>query len=149
MRADNTHHLIDASSARRHNTWARANDALRRLTDTGGPISVARLATEARVSRSWIYAQPELRARIEQAQASASTATDAPEFLPDERHGASPASLLRRLELAHQRIQQLTDDNRRLRDQLAHAYGQQRQQRHTGTGRPPARSIPDGIGPCS
>jgi small-conductance mechanosensitive channel len=148
MRADNSHHLIEASSARRHNTWARANGALQRLTDAGGPISVARLATEARVSRSWIYAQPELRDRIEQAQASDNAATaPTPEPGPHESHGASPASLLRRLELAHQRIQQLTDDNRRLRDQLAQTYGQHREQRQTG--RPHARSTPDTIGPCS
>jgi len=149
MRADNSHHLIDASSARRHNTWARANGALQRLADAGGPISVARLATEARVSRSWIYAQPELRDRIEQAQASDRAAT-APTPQPDpyEGHGgASPASLLRRLELAHQRIQQLTDDNRRLRDQLAQTYGQHREERQTG--RPPLRAAPDTIGPCS
>lgn len=148
MRADNTHHLIDASSARRHNTWARANDALQRLADAGGPISVARLATEARVSRSWIYAQPELRDRIEQAQAGDSAATTpTPDPRPHQGHGASPASLLRRLELAHQRIQQLTDDNRRLRDQLAQTYGQHREQRQTG--RPHPGATPDTIGPCS
>ena len=148
MRADNSHHLIDASSARRHNTWARANGALQRLADAGGPISVARLATEARVSRSWIYAQPELRDRIEQAQASDSAATaPTPEPGPHEGHGASPASLLRRLELAHQRIQLLTDDNRRLRDQLAQTYGQHREERQTG--RPRGHSTPSTIGPCS
>lgn len=148
MRADNSHHLIDASSARRLNTWARANGALQRLADAGGPISVAQLATEARVSRSWIYAQPELRDRIEQAQAGDSVATaPTPEPGVPTGHGASPASLLRRLELAHQRIQQLTDDNRRLRDQLAQTYGQHREERQTGRPRP--RATPDTIGPCS
>ena len=64
-----------------------------------------------------------------------------------DRQGASAASLLRRLELAHQRIKQLTDDNRRLRDQLARAHGQRRAERQTGPTR--VRSTPGTIGPCS
>ena len=42
------------------------------------------------------------------------------------RQRASDASLLRRLETAHRRIRQLTQDNQQLREQLARALGQQR-----------------------
>jgi hypothetical protein len=142
VRADNGHHLIEASSRRRQNTLARARTGLQRLLDAGEPVSVTRLATEARVSRSWIYTQPQLLGEIHQSQpASANSAS------PHDRQGASAASLLRRLELAHQRIKQLTDDNRRLRDQLARAHGQRRAQRQTGN--TPSRSKNRTIGPCS
>lgn len=134
MRADNSHHIIEASYCRRQNTLARAQAGLQRLLDAGEPISVARLAHEANVSRSWIYAEPELRAQIEHASTGAASATPAPDADRSSQH-ASAASLRRRIELAQQRIQQLTDDNRRLRDQLARTYGQQRAEHQTG--RPP------------
>ena len=140
VRADNSHHIIEASQARRANTLARADAALQRLRETHQPVSVARLATEARVSRSWIYTQPDLLDEIQQSQPAAAT-NDAGH---GQRQGASAASLLRRLELAHERIKQLTDDNRRLRDQLARAHGQRRAERQTGPTRD--RST---IGPCS
>lgn len=140
MRADNSHHLVDAARRRHNDTLARADAALQRLRDTGWPITVARLATEAGVSRSWIYTQPELLAETQQLHTAAG---------PGHRQAqsASAASLLRRLELAHQRIKQLTDDNRRLRDQLARAHGQHRAERRTGN--TPSRSEHRTIGPCS
>jgi hypothetical protein len=127
VRADNSHHIVDAARRRRDGTLARAEAALQRLRDAGEPISVARLAEEAGVSRSWIYTQPHLRDQIDQAQAVPSGEQPAP-----LAHGASSASLLRRLELAHRRIQHLTDENQRLRDQLARARGQRRAERQTG-----------------
>lgn len=145
MRADNSHHLVEAARRRRQNTVTRADLALRRLLDTGEPVSVARLATEARVSRSWIYAQPKLRAQIEQAQTTPTPTP--PGAAPIDDWSASSASLLRRLELAHQRIQQLTDDNHRLRDQLARAHGQRRAERQIGN--TPMRPSSGIIGPCS
>jgi hypothetical protein len=141
VRADNSHHLAAAARRRRDDTLARAQTALQRLGDAGQPVSVARLATEAGVSRSWIYTQPELLDQIQQTQPAPTNGAT-----PHDRQGASAASLLRRLELAHQRIKQLTDDNRRLRDQLARAHGQRRAERQTGT----TRGRPTGIiGPCS
>ena len=38
----------------------------------------------------------------------------------------SDASLRQRLSLAHERIRELDDDNRRLRDQIAHLHGELR-----------------------
>lgn len=103
---------------------------------------MARLATEAGVSRSWIYTQPELLADIQQSQPTSANGASI-----NHRRGASAASLLRRLELAHQRIKQLTDDNRRLREQLARAHGQRRAEHQTGDTR--GRSTTGTIGPCS
>lgn len=139
MRADNSHLVVDAARRRRDDTRARAETALQRLRDAGGPISVARLAVEADVSRSWIYTQPHLRDQIDQSQALSLDQQPAP-----RANGASPASLLRRLELAHRRIQDLTNDNQRLREQLARIRGQRRAQRQTGH-----RHTETTIGPCS
>lgn len=144
MRADNSHYLVDAARRRHDDTLARADAALQRLRDTGRPITVARLATEAGVSRSWIYTQPELLAETQQLHTAAGPADGAGHR---QAQSASAASLLRRLELAHQRIKQLTDDNRRLRDQLARAHGQHRAERQTGN--TPSRSEHRTIGPCS
>ncbi len=141
MRADNSRHIIAAAHRRRDDTLARAELALQRLRDHGKPLSVARLADEAGVSRSWVYSQPHLRDQIDQAD---NTPTSPPPDRPTR--SASPASLLHRLELAHQRIQQLTDDNRRLRDQLARQRGQRRAERPPGSPRPPTATT---IGPCS
>lgn len=142
MRADNSRHLADAARRRRDDTLSRAHAALQRLRDAGQPVSVARLATEAGVSRSWIYTQPELLDEIQQSQ----PATPSNHANHRDRQGASAASLLRRLELAHQRIKQLSDDNHRLRDQLARAHGHRRAERQTGA--TPGR-LNGTIGPCS
>ncbi|MGI8872790.1 MAG: hypothetical protein ACR2KP_00400 [Egibacteraceae bacterium] len=89
------------------------------------------------------YTQPELLDEIRQLHTPAASANGARHH---QGHGASAASLLRRLELAHQRIKQLTDDNRRLRDQLARSHGHRRAERQTGA--TPGR-LNGTIGPCS
>lgn len=123
MRADNTRHLQAAARRRRHDTLARASTALDVIARDGQPVTVARLAATAGVSRSWIYTQPELLDRIEILAHDRPRQTRDP--VPSSQR-ASTASLQRRLELAHQRIRQLTDENQRLHDELARAYGQLR-----------------------
>ena len=61
MRADNTGHLVAAARSRAEQTRQRAVAALRRMDSTGTPISVEALARHAGVSRSWLYAQADLR----------------------------------------------------------------------------------------
>jgi TolA-binding protein len=100
----------------------RASETLTALAEGGGPVSIAALATRAGVSRSWIYTQPELRDRIEQLQQSSSRIRRR----TDGVHRASDKSLRRRLDLAHQRITQLSKENQQLREALAHAHGQLR-----------------------
>jgi septal ring factor EnvC (AmiA/AmiB activator) len=124
MQADNTAHLHAATQRRRQQTLARASDALDRLAITDEPISVARVAAVASVSRSWLYTQPELLERIE-ALTQQRPAPAEGDRVPAGQRASSP-SLMRRLELAHQRVGQLTEENQRLRDELARAYGRLR-----------------------
>jgi hypothetical protein len=123
MRADNSHHLITAARRRAAATRKRAVTALRRMDKAGTPITVDAVAKHARVSRSWLYNQPDLRAEIERLRARRSTA--ASRTLPD-RQRASDASLLRRLESATERINRLETENQQLREALALALGEQR-----------------------
>lgn len=123
MRADNSACLRAAAHRRSQATVERAEQTLRLLTATGEPVTIARFAAAAQVSRSWLYTQPELLAKI----------TALPRPAPRPASAAAPASqrasttsLQRRLELAHQRIRQLNTDNQRLRAELARAYGQLR-----------------------
>jgi len=75
------------------------------------------------VSRSWLYAQPDVRAEIERLRGARRRAPDSP--VP-ARQRSSDASLLRRLQAANTRIRRLTEDNKDLRERLALALGEQR-----------------------
>jgi hypothetical protein len=123
MRADNTRHIIAAARQRHQLTRAKAIRALRTLDAEGVPVTFETVASVASVSRSWLYAQPDIRAEIERLRDAFRRAPATP--VP-ARQRASGASLLRRLETATQRNQQLTRENRRLREQLAQALGEQR-----------------------
>src|SRR6478672_1955293 len=109
MRSDNSQHLVAAARKRAAQTRRRAITALRRIADNPGAISFDSVASEAGVSRSWLYAQPDLRAQIEQLRARnhQRPATAA----PPERQRATDTSLLRRLEAAADRIRRLEQDN--------------------------------------
>jgi hypothetical protein len=122
MPADRAHHLAQHARKRHERTLQRASETLTALADSGGPVSVAALATRAEVSRSWIYTQPELRDRIEQLQQVSSLSGRG----ANNAHRASDESLRRRLALAHQRITQLRNENQQLREALARAHGQLR-----------------------
>lgn len=125
MRRDNSHHLVAAAERRRADTLERARHALHELGEIGERRTVMQIAAHAGVSRSWLYAQPELRDQLRQLTAISETAEPAPARI--ER--GSDASLRQRLTLAHERIRELDNDNRRLRDQIAHLHGQLRANR--------------------
>jgi hypothetical protein len=124
MRADNTAHLRAAVARRQRNTQHRAQTVLAELQAAAEPLTVAKLAKMAGVARSWIYTQPELLQQIRQQH-------------PAERRrppaAASDASWQQRLEVAHQRIRDLTAENKKLRDQLAKAHGALRAHQATST----------------
>lgn len=124
MRADNTHHSREAVKQRQHKPRQRGAAALADLQRQNLPISVAGLARRAGVTRSWIYSQPDLVATIRERR---STTT---RFAPP-RTMATDESWKRRLELAHDRIRQLSHEVQQLRDQLARAHGHLRQQHIT------------------
>jgi hypothetical protein len=145
MRADNSRFLVQAARRRSHATRERAIRALRRLAAAGEPVTFDAVARTAGVSRSWLYAQPDLRLEIgrlrthhQQGQERASSAPAVP-----ARQRASDASLRQRLEAVNAEIRRLRQENQRLREQLAWALGERRATMH------PGRSGPPMTGPCS
>lgn len=123
MRPDNAAPIIAAARKRHELTRAKAIQALRELDHTGTPLTFQSVAQRSGVSRSWLYAQPDIRAEIERLR-DATQQTPSPPIPASQR--ASEASLLRRLAEANQRNHQLAEDNQRLRRQLAHALGDHR-----------------------
>jgi hypothetical protein len=126
MRADNSRHIIAAAQRRREYTRAKAVHAIRSLDAQGQSVTFQSVARHAGVSRSWLYAQPDLRAEIDRLRATHRRAPTSP--VP-ARQRASDASLQRRLQAAQLRIRHLAEENQQLRDQLARALGQQRADR--------------------
>lgn len=146
MRADNSDHLLAAAQQRSQATHQRALAGLRRMDNAGTAVTFDAVAREAGVSRSWLYSQPDLRAEIERLRDRQRSTSG--RVLPDRQRGTD-ASLLRRLELAAQRIRQLQEDNKRLRRALAEALGERRTDTPSGPRHDtPARRVSDVIGPC-
>lgn len=123
MRADNSAHVIAAARRRSDDARRRAVTALRSLDASGQPVTFSTVAAAAGVSRSWLYAQDDLREQVERLRARQQAPASPP--VPD-RQRATPASLLRRLEAATSRIRLLESENRQLRDALERALGEQR-----------------------
>lgn len=149
MPADNSRHLRAAARRRIEQTRKQAIKALRRLDGDGTPITFDAVARTAGVSRSWLYANADIRDEIERLRRLRQPATGM-SSVPN-RQRASDASLLRRLEAATERIRRLEQDNRELREALATALGEQRHARVIGS---PARHDTPGkshaaiLGPC-
>ncbi len=56
---------LSEAAARRHElTRAKAVQALRELDRAGQPVTFARVAQEAGISRSWLYTQPDISSHI-------------------------------------------------------------------------------------
>jgi hypothetical protein len=147
MRADNSRHVIAAVRRRAAATRQRAVSALRRMDKTGLPITFDSVAKQARVSRSWLYNQPDLRAEVERLRARRNPPSPA-RPVPD-RQRASDASLLRRLESAAERIRRLEAENQQLREALALALGERRAAAVIGNTRDtPRKKSTTVIGPC-
>jgi hypothetical protein len=148
MRADNSHHLGAAARDRAEQTRAKALRALRDLDDASQAVTFEAVAREAGVSRSWLYSEPDIRAQIDQLRTRRPTPTA---LLTPQRQRASDDSLLRRLEATTERMRQLEEDNRQLREALAEALGVARERRVTGATSPrdtPGKRAAKIIGPC-
>ena len=133
MRPDNTAPIIAAARQRHELTRSRAIQALRELDHAGTPVTFAAVAAHAGVSRSWLYAQDDIREQIQRLRDAARPSASPP--VPASQR-ASDSSLLRRLEAAHaersrllEERAQLREDNARLRRQIARALGDQRHPR--------------------
>jgi len=150
MRPDNTAPLISAARSRHELTRSKAIRALRELDHAGTPITFEAVARTGGVSRSWLYGQPDLRAEIQRLREATRRA---PALPVPARQRASDASLLSRLEAAVEKNRKLSEENQRLRRQLAHALGEQRLPTHRDTTSAPpepgpARRSSVTIGPC-
>ena len=128
MRPDNTAPIIAAARRRHELTRAKAIQALRELDQSGAAVTFAAIADTAGVSRSWLYAQEDLRQEITRLRDATRRAPHPP--IPTTQR-ASDTSLRQRLEAAHHQIRQLREERDKLRHQLARALGDQR---HTGRG---------------
>jgi hypothetical protein len=116
MRPDNTAPIIAAARRRRELTRARAIRAIRELDHAGTLVTFAGVAEHARVSRSWLYAQDDIREQIRRLRDAASRAP-APPISASQR--ASGDLLLRRLPAAHAERNQLLEERARLREENA------------------------------
>jgi hypothetical protein len=123
MRPDNTAPIIAAARQRRELARAKAIQALRELEHAGAPVTFQAVAGAAGVSRSWLYAQPDIRAEIERLRAATGRAP-LPSIPASQR--TTESSALARLDAALNRNRELTEENQRLRRQLARALGEQR-----------------------
>jgi len=135
MRPDPATPLAVAAARRHELTRARAIQALRELDRAGAPVTFAAVAAAARISRSWLHTQPDIRDQIQRLRTSTSRAPGTPVPIGQR---STDASLHTRLTAALQRNQALADENARLRRQLARALGDQRTTR-TRSGNNPDR----------
>ena len=123
-RADNTHHLILAATARHDLAVARARAAIEALDRDAQPLTFTAVARAAGVSRGWLYNQPELRDTILRVRGDRPTAP----MVPSPQR-TTPGSLRQRLDDARNEIARLRADNAMLRDQLARRLGEERTRR--------------------
>ena len=123
MPANNTAQLADSARRRHELTRGKAIRALRELDRAGAQVTFELVARTAEVSRSWLYSQPDIRNEIQQLR---DTARRTPSSQVPAGQRASDPSLRQRLQAACERNRQLTEENRRLRRQLAEALGQLR-----------------------
>lgn len=116
--------IVTDARRRRELTRAKAIRALRELDHTGVPITFEIVARTAGVSRSWLYAQADIRTEVQRLRAATHRDPSVP--IPANQR-ASEISTQARLNAALQRNRTLADDNQRLRRQLAQALGERRQ----------------------
>ena len=115
--------LAEAAARRHELTRSKAIQALRDLDRAGMPVTFAAIASAAGISRSWLYTQPDIRDQIRRLRGAVRHAPG-PAIPASQR--TSEASLRARLNTALERNRVLTDENARLRRQLARSLGSQR-----------------------
>jgi hypothetical protein len=115
--------LRGAAGARSVAAEQRARQALADLDRRGLAISFQAVATEAGVSRAFLYAHPQLRVTIEQLR----DLHQHPPSRPSAHQRASEQSTRARLRSTLEENKRLRAENARLRDELALAHGQIRE----------------------
>jgi hypothetical protein len=108
------------------------------------PITIDAIAREAG-SRSWLHSQPDLRIEIERLRDRQRPA--AGRLVPDRQRG-SDASLLRRVQVATQRVRTLETDNKRLAKLSPKPRREPRRTLPPTTARPAKTTSSPSIGAC-
>jgi len=116
--------LAEAAARRHELTRAKAVQTLREIDRAGTPVTFARVAEAAGISRSWLYTQHDISSQIRRLRQKTNAVGSADGIPAAQR--ATDASLRARLATALERNKQLADENARLRRQLARALGDQR-----------------------
>ncbi len=112
--------LSKVTEARVTNTRRKAEAAIRELDRQGWPVTFASVAAAASVSRSWLYREPDIRAEIDRLRARRGDG-----IVPSVER-ASTDSIKRQREALLDELSILKEENRRLREEVPRAYGQQR-----------------------
>ncbi len=117
---ESTSALSKVTEARVMNTRRKAEAAIRELDGRGWPVTFASVAAAASVSRSWLYREPDIRAEIDRLRARRGDGV-----MPSVER-ASADSTKRQREALLDELSILKEENRRLRKEVARAFGQQR-----------------------
>ena len=112
--------LAKVTEARVTETRRRAEEAIRELDRQGWPVTFASVAGAASVSRSWLYRETDIRAEIDRLRARRGDGAT------QSVQRASADSIKRQREALIDELNILKEENRRLREEVARAYGQQR-----------------------
>jgi hypothetical protein len=120
--ANNAHHLAAAAARRTAAARQRAENALLTVQNSGQPVTVAKLARDADVSRSWLYTQPDLMAAVRQLAGQAPTPRSTP--ATERSLQVRLAAALARNQRLQQRVNALTEQNNQQRQQLERAYAE-------------------------
>lgn len=115
MKADNTRFLRAAAASRRQTTLDKVQAALQALDRERAEITFKSVAIAAGVSRSWLYADQDVKAEIERLRAAQ---RESGQCRPTVER-ASDASLHQRIRVLLDRNLELADENRKLRERLA------------------------------
>ena len=119
MHQRNVTGLRQHAERRRQEALQRADEALGRLVRAGQPVNFRRVAEAAGVSAAWLYKEPAVKARIHQLRAQGP-----PHVAPASPHRASDASKDAMLAALRQRVKDLEQENRVLKQKVEAAYGQ-------------------------
>lgn len=126
MKADNTGHLREAARRKHEECLSRVNAAIREADRLRQPVTIQGVAKAAGVSPSWIYTQPVVYEAVRSRRSVANHR--APMRIPGAE-GAGRASQQKRIELLVSRLKETTEDNQRLRSELAVVHAELRRLR--------------------
>ncbi len=126
MKADNTGHLREAARRKHEECLSRVNAAIREADRLRQPITVQGVAKAAGVSPSWIYTQPAVYEAVRSRRAETDRRS------PTRITGAEEsgrANQQKRIERLVAKLKETTEDNQRLRSELAVVHAELRRMR--------------------